>query len=68
MKKIKNLCFCLIPATIGILIIVFNLAIVFNKGTGMLYQNYNWAFFWVFVGFASISYSLVSILEVCKRK
>jgi len=68
MKKLKNICFCIIPAIIGILIITFNLAIAFNKDAGMLYKNYNWAFFWIFIGLALISHTIVSIVEVCKRK
>lgn len=68
MKKIKDICFCIIPAIIGILVIAFNLAIIFNKDTGMLYKNYNWAFFWTFIGLVLISHTIVSIVEVCKRE
>ena len=68
MKKLKNMCFCMFPAAVGVLIILFNLLIVFNKDTGILYKNFNLAFLWLIIGLALISYSIISIYDVCKNK
>lgn len=67
-KKIMNLCFCMIPAIVAILIIILNLAIIFNEESGILYKNYNWAVFWIFMGLALISHTIISIVELCKRE
>jgi len=67
-KKVKKLCFCLMPALVGVLIILFNILIVFNEESGILYHNFAWAFLWVFLGISLISHTIISYIEVCKRE
>lgn len=67
-KKVKDLCFCLIPAIAGVIIILLNILIIFNEESGILYHNFAWAFLWVFLGFSLISHTIISFIEVCKRE
>ena len=58
--------FCVIPATVGLLYIFFNLLVVFNEESGMFYHNFNWAFLSVFLGLVLISHSIISVANLCK--
>lgn len=66
-KKIKELCFCLIPAIVGILMIVFSIATAFSENGG-IYKEASWVFFWVFLGLVLIAHTIMSVIVVCKRE
>jgi len=66
-KKIKDLCFCLIPAMVGIVVIVFSIINVFLENGG-IYKELSWVFFWAFLGLVLIAHTTISIIEVCKRE
>ena len=66
-KKIKDMCFCIIPALVGVFIILFSIAAGFSDELG-IYMNSSLVFFWVFLGLVLIAHTTISIIEVCKRK
>jgi len=63
--KVKDACFCFIPAMVGILMIFIVLA-TFNDNSG-IYNEIGWIFFWIFLGLVLIAYSLVSFYTLCKK-
>lgn len=65
--KFKDVCFCFIPAMIGILIIFFTIVNAFNDNGG-IYKEPSWIFFWIFLGLALISHTIISINSLCKKK
>jgi len=64
-KKIKDMCFCIIPALVGILIIFFSILAAFSDDAG-IYKNFSWVFFWVFLGLVLISHTAISVINLCK--
>jgi hypothetical protein len=66
-KKIKELCFCLIPAIVGILMIVISIATAFSENEG-IYKEASWVFFWVFLGLVLIAHTTMSVIVACKRE
>ena len=64
-NKIKDICFCIIPALVGLTIIIFSLAAVFSDDPGV-YKNSGWVFFWIFLGIVLISHTTISVINYCK--
>ena len=64
-KKIKDMCFCIIPAIVGIVIILFSIAAVFSDDPG-IYKNSGWVFFWVFTGLVLIAHTAISVINLCR--
>jgi len=64
-KKIKDMCFCIIPALVGILIIFFSIVNAFSNEAG-IYKNFEWVFIWVFLGLVLISHTAISVINLCK--
>jgi FtsH-binding integral membrane protein len=64
-KKIKDMCFCIIPGLIGILIIFFSIVAKFSDNPG-LYSNISWVFFWVFLGLVLIAHTIITVINLCK--
>jgi len=64
-KKIKDMSFCIIPALVGITIIVFSIAGAFSDDPG-IYKNFSWVFFWVFLGLVLIAHTTISVINLCK--
>jgi hypothetical protein len=64
-KKIKDMCFCVIPALVGILIIFFSIISAFSDDAG-IYKNFSWVFFWVFLGLVLIAHTTISVINLCK--
>ena len=64
-KKIKDMCFCIIPALVGILIIFFSIINAFSDDAG-IYKNFSWVFFWVFLGLVLIAHTTISVINLCK--
>ena len=65
--KVKDVCFCFIPAMVGILMIFFTVLGAFNENAGLA-KDLSWIFFWVFLGLVLISHTIVSIYTVCKKE
>jgi len=64
-KKIKDMCFCIIPALVGIVIILFSIAAAFSDVEG-IYMNFSFVFLWVFLGLVLISHTAISVINLCK--
>jgi len=64
-KKIKDMCFCIIPALVGVVIILFSITAGFSDELG-IYMNPSWVFFWVFLGLVLISHTTISVINLCK--
>ena len=64
-KKIKDMCFCIIPGLVGIIIIFFSILAAFSEDAG-IYKNFQWVFFWVFLGFVLIAHTTISVVNLCK--
>ena len=64
-KKIKDMCFCIIPGLVGIVIIFFSILAAFSDDPG-IYRNFSWVFFWVFLGLVLISHTIISVVNLCK--
>jgi len=64
-KKIKDMCFCIIPALVGILIILFSISAAFSNEAG-IYKSFEWVFLWVFLGLVLIAHTIISVINLCK--
>jgi len=64
-KKIKDMCFCIIPALVGIVIIFFSILAAFSDDAGV-YKNSSLVFFWVFLGLVLIAHTTISVINLCK--
>ena len=64
-KKIKDMCFCIIPGLVGLTIILFSITAGFSDELG-IYMNASWVFFWVFLGIVLISYNAITYYNLCK--
>jgi len=64
-KKIKDICFCIIPALVGVMIIFFTILTFFSDDAGV-FKNFSLVFFWVFLGLVLIAHTTVSVINVCK--
>ncbi len=59
------MCFCIIPALVGIMIIFFSIIFAFSDNAG-IFENFSWVFFWVFLGLVLISHTAISVINLCK--
>lgn len=64
-KKIKDMCFCIIPGLVGIIVIFFSISAAYSNDAG-IYRNFSWVFFWVFLGLVLISHTIISVINLCK--
>jgi len=62
------MCFCIIPALVGILLIFISTLNYFGSKNSGCEISSSLLFFYVFLGLALIAHSIVSIVEVCKRE
>jgi len=59
------MCFFIIPALVGILIILFSISVAFSDEAG-IYKSFEWGFFGVFLGLVLIAHTIISIINLCK--
>jgi hypothetical protein len=65
--KVKDICFYVIPAMVGILIIIFTAINAFSE-TACTYKEVGWIFFWTFLGLVLIAHTIISILTLCRKE
>ena len=65
--KVKDVCFCVIPALVGVLMIFFTILGAYNENAG-LNKELSWIFLWTFLSLVLISYTIVSYYSLCKKE
>jgi hypothetical protein len=65
--KGKDLCFCFIPAMVGVLMIFFTVLGAFNNNASLA-KELLWIFLWLFLSLVLISYTVISYLSLCKKE
>jgi hypothetical protein len=64
-KKIKDMCFCIIPGLVGVVIIFFSILAAFSEDAG-IFKNFSLVFLMVFLGLVLISHAIISVVNLCK--
>jgi len=59
-EKIKDMGFCIMPALVGVVIILFSISASFSTVAG-IYMEPSWVFLWVFLGLVLISHTIVTV-------
>ena len=59
------MCFCIIPALVGVVIILFSISAAFSDEVG-IYMNSSLVLFWVFLGLVLIAHTTISVINLCK--
>ena len=66
-RKIKEMCFCLMPGIVGIIMIIYSIAHLITESNG-INNELSWTFLWIFLALVLISHTIISVIAVCKRE